>query len=407
MKLVRFGAAGHEKPGIVDAQGAIRDLSAHVKDFTGEVLAPASMDKLRKVDPASLPLAPTGVRIGAPVGDVRNFIAVGLNYADHAKESGMPIPKEPILFNKLANCIVGPNDDVMMPRKATKLDWELEIAFVVGKRARYVEEKDAASHIAGYTIANERRSTTRYVADVTFMFNPDAVGRTLRAANIAFARAPSRPILVIPMSPGVSRGPWAQALMAPAFRKSLVPFTVSGAESDAELAGLNFDSAGWGDVSDVASRHRVTEVALVQAIYANGKMTVNIRRLGVGETPAKVSVDVPMVQTVSTTYPAAAQAAVRVIEDLWKTRSAVDFSQRGRMTADVRIASLAQWGDLQSQLAAISSVTGMTVTAMTVGYARINLTYMGGTEQLREAFAGAGLSLNNRGGQWTLARAGQ
>ena len=259
----------------------------------------------------------------------------------------------------------------------------------------------------GYTIANERRSTTRYVADVTFMFNPDAVGRTLRAANIAFARAPSRPILVIPMSPGVSHAPWAQALMAPAFRESLVPFTVSGAESDAELAGLNFDSAGWGDVSDVASRHRVTEVALVQAIYANGKMTVNIRRLGVGETPAKVSVDVPMVQTVSTTYPAAAQAAVRVIEDLWKTRSAVDFSQRGRLTADVRIASLAQWGDLQSQLAAISSVTGVTVAAMTVGYARINLTYMGGTEQLREAFAGAGLSLKNRGGQWTLARAGQ
>ena len=148
-------------------------------------------------------------------------------------------------------------------------------------------------------------------------------------------------------------------------------------------------------------------MALVQATYANGKMSVNIRRLGLGETPARVSVDVPMVQTLSTTYPAAAQAAVRTIEDMWKTRSAIDFSQRGRLTADVRIASLAQWSELQSQLAGISTVTGTTVTAMTVGYARINLTYVGGTEQLREAFAGAGLSLTNRGGQWTLARAGQ
>ena len=259
----------------------------------------------------------------------------------------------------------------------------------------------------GYTIANERRSTTRYVADVTYMFNPNAVAQALRAANIAFTRTTSRPILVIPMAPNVGRGPWAQTLMSPAFQGSLVPFTVSGAESDAELAGLNFETASYNDVAGVAARHRVTEVALVQATYANGKMSVNIRRLGLGETPARVSVDVPMVQTLSTTYPAAAQAAVRTIEDMWKTRSAIDFSQRGRLTADVRIASLAQWSELQSQLAGISTVTGTTVTAMTVGYARINLTYVGGTEQLREAFAGAGLSLTNRGGQWTLARAGQ
>jgi hypothetical protein len=259
----------------------------------------------------------------------------------------------------------------------------------------------------GYTIANERRSTTRYVADVTYIFNPDAVTRTLRAAGIIFAQTAARRILVIPMSPGVGRGPWAQALMAPAFQTSLVPFTVTGADADAELAGLNFESAGWNDVSAVASRNRVTEVALVQAVYANGKMTVNIRRLGLGETPARVSVDVPMVQTVSTTYPAAAQAAVRAIEDIWKTRNSIDTTQRGRLTVDVRIASLAQWGELQSQLAAISNVTGMSVTAMTTGYARIVLTTIGGTEQLREALAGAGLSLTNRGGQWTLARTGQ
>ena len=155
MKLVRFGALGAEKPGLVDSTGTIRDLSAHVKDITGDTLSQASLDKLRKLDPKTLPEAPKGVRIGAPVGNVKNFMAIGLNYADHAKEAGQPIPSEPIIFYKLTNCISGPNDEVIIPRGSTKLDWELEIAFVVGKRARYVEQKDAASHIAGYTICND------------------------------------------------------------------------------------------------------------------------------------------------------------------------------------------------------------------------------------------------------------
>jgi 2-keto-4-pentenoate hydratase/2-oxohepta-3-ene-1,7-dioic acid hydratase in catechol pathway len=155
MKLVRFGAPGAEKPGVVDAQGAIRDLSAHVTDLTGETLGDASLDKLRKLDLKALPVAPQGVRLGAPVGDVRNFIAVGLNYTDHAKETGMEIPKEPVLFNKLSNCIVGPNDDVMVPKGSIKLDYEVEIAFVIGKRARHVAEKDALAHIAGYCICND------------------------------------------------------------------------------------------------------------------------------------------------------------------------------------------------------------------------------------------------------------
>jgi 2,4-didehydro-3-deoxy-L-rhamnonate hydrolase len=155
MKLVRFGAPGAEKPGLVDSAGIVRDLSGQIKDITGETLSPASLDKLRKLDPKTLPEAPKGARLGAPVGNVRNFMAIGLNYADHAKEAGQPIPTEPIIFYKLTNCICGPNDDVMIPRGSTKLDWELEIAFVVGKRARYVELKDAASHIAGYTICND------------------------------------------------------------------------------------------------------------------------------------------------------------------------------------------------------------------------------------------------------------
>jgi 2-keto-4-pentenoate hydratase/2-oxohepta-3-ene-1,7-dioic acid hydratase in catechol pathway len=155
MKLVRFGAAGAEKPGIVDADGKIRDLSAHLKDIDGAALAPASLAKLAKVDVTSLPLAPAGARLGAPVGNVRNFIAVGLNYADHAAETGAPIPKEPILFNKLANCIVGPNDNVMMPKGSLKLDWEVEIAFVMGQRCRYVEEKDALKYVAGFAVCND------------------------------------------------------------------------------------------------------------------------------------------------------------------------------------------------------------------------------------------------------------
>ena len=256
----------------------------------------------------------------------------------------------------------------------------------------------------GYNIANERRSTTRYVADVTYLFNPASVARTLRAAQIAFSQVQAKRILLIPMSPTVSHGAWAQALTAPAFKESAVPFTLLAAEDDAALASLNFDAATWNDVSAVAAKNRVTEVGLAQVVSANGKLTVNIRRLGLGEQPSKVSADVPLLQNASATYPAAAQAAVRTIEEMWKTRSAIDFSQRGRLTADVRIASLEQWGEIQSTLGSVSNVTGFTVTAMDMNYARINLNYLGGIDQTREALAGAGLSLTNRGGQWMLAK---
>lgn len=155
MKLVRFGDAGNELPGLVDGDGKIRDLSGHIPDVTGEILDSATLSGLGALDPMTLPEVPAGTRLGPPVGGTRNFIAVGLNYADHAKESGQPIPEEPILFNKLANCIVGPNDDVIVPRGSKKLDWELEIAFVIGSRARYVDEANALDHIAGYCICND------------------------------------------------------------------------------------------------------------------------------------------------------------------------------------------------------------------------------------------------------------
>lgn len=155
MKLVRFGNPGAEKPGILDGNGNVRDLSGHIDDLTGDTVSPAGLDKLRAIDVESLPQAPAGVRLGAPVAGMRNFIAVGLNYEDHARETGSPIPEEPILFNKLANTICGPNDDVIMPRASKKLDWEVEIAFVLGKQARYVDEADALSYIAGYSVCND------------------------------------------------------------------------------------------------------------------------------------------------------------------------------------------------------------------------------------------------------------
>lgn len=155
MKLVRFGPAGSEKPGLVDSAGKIRDLSAHVADFAGSALDPLALAKLKAIDPATLPLAPNGVRLGPPVAGTRNFVAIGLNYADHAKETGQELPAEPILFNKAPTCICGPNDDIMYPKDSDRMDWECEIAFVIGKRARYVEEKDALSYIAGYTICND------------------------------------------------------------------------------------------------------------------------------------------------------------------------------------------------------------------------------------------------------------
>ena len=155
MKLVRFGPAGAEKPGVIDKDGAIRDLSGIVPDIAGDVLTAAGLDTIRAIDPATLPLAPEGSRLGPCVGDVRHFVAVGLNYVDHAHETGLPIPEEPILFNKAPNCIVGPDDDVVLPKGHQKVDWEVEIAFVIGDRAANVAKGDALAHVAGVCICND------------------------------------------------------------------------------------------------------------------------------------------------------------------------------------------------------------------------------------------------------------
>ena len=155
MKLVRFGPEGQEKPGLVDGDGRIRDISAVVDDIAGATLGDETIAKLRALDAQSLPLAPEGARIGACVGKVGNFIAVGLNYADHAAESGMAVPSEPIIFNKAPSCVVGPDDTVLIPPGSEKTDWEVELAVVIGKRASYVSEADALDYVAGYCVCND------------------------------------------------------------------------------------------------------------------------------------------------------------------------------------------------------------------------------------------------------------
>jgi 2-keto-4-pentenoate hydratase/2-oxohepta-3-ene-1,7-dioic acid hydratase in catechol pathway len=155
MKLVRYGAAGREKPGMIDGDGRLRDLSSLVPDLAGEALSPKSLAKLAKVNPATLPAVRGNPRLGPCVGKVGNYIAIGLNYADHAAEAGLQVPKEPIIFNKAPSCICGPNDDTMTPKGSSKLDYEVELAVVIGSRARYLAKNKAMDAVAGYCVAND------------------------------------------------------------------------------------------------------------------------------------------------------------------------------------------------------------------------------------------------------------
>jgi len=155
MKLVRYGKVGKEKPGLIDADGKLRDLSAVIPDVSPQYLSDAMLAKLRKLKTASLPLVKGKPRMGCPVANVGKFIAIGLNYADHAAESGMPIPKEPIVFMKATSCIQGPNDEVMLPKNSVKTDWEVELGVVIGTEARHVSQKDALNYVAGYCTIND------------------------------------------------------------------------------------------------------------------------------------------------------------------------------------------------------------------------------------------------------------
>ncbi|MGO4851334.1 fumarylacetoacetate hydrolase family protein [Phaeovulum sp. W22_SRMD_FR3] len=159
MKLVRYGAPGQEKPGILDAAGQVRDLGAHVPDLAGAVLTPEGLARLAALDPESLPKVPgvpqADLRLGPCVGGVGKFICIGLNYADHAAESGLPIPAEPIIFNKFTSAICGPDDDVEIPRDSLKTDWEVELGIVIGQGGKYIPQEQALEHVAGYCVIND------------------------------------------------------------------------------------------------------------------------------------------------------------------------------------------------------------------------------------------------------------
>lgn len=155
MKLVRYGAPGAEKPGMIDADGALRDLSGEISDIAGDVLSDDGLAKLAALDPTSLPAVAGNPRLGPCVGQIGKFMCIGLNYSDHAAEQGLPIPEHPILFMKANSAIVGPHDDVVIPRGSTRSDWEVELGVVIGKAAKYVSEAEALGHVAGYCVCND------------------------------------------------------------------------------------------------------------------------------------------------------------------------------------------------------------------------------------------------------------
>ena len=155
MKFVRHGASGAEKPGLVGPDGAIRDLSGEIDDLAGDALAPASLARLATLDPSALPAVPEGTRLGPPVAGTGKFMAIGLNYADHAAETGADLPEEPMLFMKATSCICGPDDDIIIPRGSTQLDWEVELGLVIGVEGKYIDLDKAIDHVAGYCVVND------------------------------------------------------------------------------------------------------------------------------------------------------------------------------------------------------------------------------------------------------------
>lgn len=262
--------------------------------------------------------------------------------------------------------------------------------------------------IRAFTVKNEKRSTTRYVADVTYTFSPEGVARVLQGGGIAVTQVQVRRILLVPFSPNYSGGSmWAAAFSGTRYAGGPVPFVLpSGATDQTTLGALNFDTANWVDVEPAASRIRATEAVLVLVAPGSGHLTVTIKRLGVGQLPTKSSLDVPLLPGgAAGTYSSAADAAVHAIEDMWKARP-VETSQAAHLTADVKISSLGQWGALQAQMSTVPNVTGVNVLAMDIGEVRVSIAYIGSSEQLQGALSAQGISLTRIDGEWSLSGSG-
>ncbi|HEY4123185.1 MAG TPA: hypothetical protein VGM36_01145 [Rhizomicrobium sp.] len=252
--------------------------------------------------------------------------------------------------------------------------------------------------IRTFDVTDERRSTTRYVAKVTYVFSQPAVERLLRANNISYVVAQTKRILVIPLSPNFAAGDswslaWADPRFASGFISAVLP---EGGDADA-LSGMTFDTANWNAVSAMAARLRVSDV--VVADLAPGNATVRLKRLAAGQ-PIVPSVEVPGKSPSS-----AADAAFGAIADFWKNKSAVDFSQKAKFTAEAKFSSLSDWASLQSKLGAVQTVVGIDMIAFSINEARVDIAYVGSFDQLKSTLADTGISMTSRDGIWWLARA--
>jgi len=261
--------------------------------------------------------------------------------------------------------------------------------------------------VRGFTVKNEKRSTTRYVADVTYIFSPEGVQKVLQTIGIAFTQVQTKRILLVPFAPNYSGSSmWTAAFSGTRYAGSAVPFSLPGGGSDqAALGALSFDAANWVDVEPVASRIRAMEAALVKVEQNAGHLTITLKRIGSGQLPSKTSLDVPLLPGgAAGTYSAAADAAVRGVEDMWKHPA--EIMAASRLTAAVHISSLAEWAALQTQLSTVANVTGVNVLAMDIGEARVSIAYLGGTEQLKDSLAAQGVSLSRNGEEWLLSGSG-
>jgi hypothetical protein len=259
--------------------------------------------------------------------------------------------------------------------------------------------------VRNYLPMNARRSTTRYVASMTYVFNADAVRRILQRNDIVYTDVQAHPIVVIPLAPGYqAHSPWTAAWSDPHYASGPVPLLLPQGDTSA-LGGLNFATAGVKDVQPFTSRAHAQEAYLAELQPANGAMTIKLKRLGPGPSPSipDVSVPVPPRTPPAKAYASAADATASAIIDAWKGRSAVDFTKRSRLVADIRFDSLSQWSAFQQKLATTPGVTDVFVVAMNIGEARLAISYMGTQDQLSEQLAQAGIDLSSQDGAWTLS----
>jgi len=263
--------------------------------------------------------------------------------------------------------------------------------------------------VRSYQARDQRSSTTRFVANMTYVFNPNAVRHILQQSNLAYADTTARPILVIPLSPGWSgQTPWTRAWKDPRFAHAAAPLVLPLADNidQAALASLQFDSAAWQDVEPMASRVHANEAYLVLVIPQRAQMLVKIRHLG-GSSSAPVpdlAIPVPPKTPPAQSFGQVADAAASAIIDSWKSRSAVDFTKRAKLVATVHVESLQEWTQTLLKLESVSTVNNVSLVAMDIGEARVTISYAGSTDQLNDQLAHAGLKLSNDGGEWRLAK---